>query len=113
MPEFYLKDYFKSFTKNFIGKPITQTHEDQLLSARRMLLEYLRMRDIDYLFNINSEKTVFEWRAIKEILGILEELDFLIEQHDRAFGKPVDSINENLRNEMESFSPEYKEKKIL
>lgn len=96
------------------GKPLTRYLKDNLLNKRQEFLDWLKEEDLYYLLtDTTRQKTFFEWQCFTEIVDLLFHFDTIIEQADRGFGEPIDSMNERLRRKMVYFSDEYKDKSII
>lgn len=104
-------DLTKEFS--YIEQPITQATEALLINKKEEFLNWLKVKNLDYLLNPLQIKTLFEWKCSVELMNILMHFDSLIEQHDKIFGKPIDRINEKLRIKMEAFSNDYKNESII
>lgn len=108
-----MKQRLMNVLQDYIGEPITEAMECEIFKSKQDFLAWIKMHRLDYLFDMNREKTLFEWKVTVDIMDILMHFDELIEQHDKQFGKPVDRINNALREQMTDFSEEYEDESII
>ena len=108
-----MKYSIEKYLKDQIFEPITEVKKQEIIFKRQEFFDWLKIKRLDYLLDNTREKTSFEWKCLIDIMNILRQFDSLIEQHDRQFGKPIDTINENLRRKMTYFSEEYDEPDII
>lgn len=104
------KEYKTSIVEylaSFKGEMITEASEQLLKVKKQEFYDWIKSHRLDYLFNVMLEKTVFEWYVFDEITSILKCFDSLIESHDEVFGKPIDRINNQLRETMTAYSTDY------
>ena len=108
-----IKKSVEDFLADMTGEPATEASECRVKQEKQKLIQWFQDKRLDYLFDLTKEKTHFEWTVLLNVINLLSHLDGYIEQHDRIFGKPVDRINENLREALEDFSDEYKNDSVI
>lgn len=108
-----IKQRLMKSLEGYIGEPITEAMESSIFASKQEFLSWIKMYRLEYLLDMNREKTLFEWKVAVDIMNILMHFDELIEQHDKQFGKPVDMINNRLREQMTDFSKEYDDESII
>ena len=101
------KTQLEKFFNSMTGEMISEAMESYVLSNKQDFLHWLDNMQLDYLFDMKREKTLFEWKVAVELMNVLMRFDGLVEQHDKQFGKPIDAINKRLNETMSIFSDDY------